>query len=44
MSTAQAEPRQTADPELRAVLPSIPAGALITVLVGVAATPYLAAT
>ena len=44
MTSAQAEPRHSVDPELRAVLPSIPAGALITLLVGIAATPYLAAT
>jgi diguanylate cyclase (GGDEF)-like protein len=44
MSTAQAEPRPSADPELRAVLPSIPAGALTTFVVCLAATPYLVAT
>src|SRR4051794_15663582 len=32
------------DPELRAVLPSIPAGVIATVLVVVAAVPYLAST
>jgi diguanylate cyclase (GGDEF)-like protein len=44
MSPAQAEPRHSTDPELRAVLPSIPTGALATLLIGIAATPYLLAT
>jgi diguanylate cyclase (GGDEF)-like protein len=42
--SAHAEARHGADPELRAVLPSIPSGALTTFVVILAATPYLAAT
>jgi diguanylate cyclase (GGDEF)-like protein len=44
MRSAHAEPRPSADPELRAVLPSIPAGAITTFFVCLAAGPYLLAT
>src|SRR3712207_6331451 len=44
MTDAHTEPRPQSDPELRAVLPSIPAGAVATFLVCLASMPYLAAT
>ena len=44
MRRARAHGSGGADPELRAVLPSIPAGGLTTLLVVLAAVPYLATT
>ena len=44
MRRSRAQARASADPELRAVLPSIPAGGLTTLLVVAAAAPYLGST
>jgi diguanylate cyclase (GGDEF)-like protein len=44
MRNAPREARDSADPELRAVMPSIPAGVASTALVAVAAIPYIAVT